>query len=116
MGTWFQSQQFCSTKGGYLAEIQSAEESDLVATVLNQETAFWIGLNDLANHGQWMWQHSVTPMKWSNWFRGQPNNSGGDQHCVDMYRDTNAKWGWKDENCDRSSFQKEVFFHALCEA
>merc|ERR1711970_497763 len=66
--TWFQSQEFCRTKGGYLAEIQSAEESDLVTTVLNQETCYWIGLNELANRGQWMWQHSVTPMKWSNWF------------------------------------------------
>merc|ERR1711970_1180380 len=47
--TWFQAQEFCNTKGGYLAEITSAKESDLVSSVLSQDLEFWIGLNDLAN-------------------------------------------------------------------
>ena len=50
--------QFCGVKGGYLAEIQSEQESRLVASILHQDEAYWIGLTDLAHSGHYVWQHS----------------------------------------------------------
>merc|ERR1711879_1113517 len=46
--TWFSSQEFCWSQGGYLAEIQSKYEEDLVDQVLMHDLDYWIGLNDLS--------------------------------------------------------------------
>jgi len=116
--TWFQSEHFCRTKGGYLAEITSAEESELVTSVLQQEGArYWIGLNDLAKRDHWMWQHSLTPMNWSNWASGEPDHKEAPETCVLMsYITSNVHNGWKwyDWGCDWTGDWSGPF--ALCEA
>jgi len=119
--TWFQAQEFCNTKGGYLAEITSAKESDLVSSVLSQDLEFWIGLNDLANSGHYVWQHSFTQMSWSNWASGQPDHFNGKEHCVEMWMELNNGWKWNDFECEKNdhqngSFDDMIHLHALCES
>merc|ERR1719495_317 len=98
--TWFQAEEFCGVKGGYLAEIQSEQESRLVASILHQEKAYWIGLTDLANSGHYVWQHSFKPLTWSNWRAGSPDSAS--QHCVEMYW-TKSDWKWNDNDCKKLS-------------
>merc|ERR1712227_275795 len=114
--TWFQAEQFCHSKGGYLAEIQSAEETNLVGSVLNQESDYWMGLNDLASPGHWSWQHSFQPMTWSNWENGQPDNADGSERCVEIVGMGHG-WRWYDADCNsQHGYNGYNKMHALCEA
>ena len=47
--------QFCWSHGGYLAEINSQEEDEMLDEVLLHEVEYWIGLNDLASEGMFQY-------------------------------------------------------------
>jgi len=81
--TWSQAKDACVSQGGYLATITSQAENDWVWSKFGVSPAyyagilgFWLGGNDAATEGQWMW---VTGESWSysNWDTGQPDNAGG---------------------------------------
>ncbi|KXJ18087.1 Aggrecan core protein [Exaiptasia diaphana] len=56
---------------------------------------FWIGLNDLAEEGTFVW-FDGTKSKYTNWGREEPNNGlGGNEHCtIKLQRN-----GWNDIKC-----------------
>ncbi len=105
MGSFGGSKYFCSlanaswpsanlsaqTNGGYLAEINSAEENAFLANILTIQKA-WIGLNDAATEGNFVWSNN-NPLSYSNWFPGQPNNKDNYQDYVSMLSDGY----WNDE-------------------
>ena len=45
------SQEYCWSTGGYLAEIMSRNEDDLLDTFLIEGTSYWLGLTDLSREG-----------------------------------------------------------------
>ena len=49
--TWFAAQEFCWNHGGYLVEIDSADEEQLIEQILHLDIHYWIGLNDLSHTG-----------------------------------------------------------------
>ena len=49
--SWFAAQEFCWNNGGYLVEIDSAEEEQLIEQILPLDLHYWIGLNDLSHPG-----------------------------------------------------------------
>ena len=53
----------------------------------------WIGFNDLASEGSWVWQNG-DDASYTNWGSGEPNNSG-DEDCAHPY-DSGA---WNDHRC-----------------
>ena len=55
---------------------------------------YWIGLNEIANEGTWLWTDS-TPFKFNAWRKDQPGNHGSDEDCASIYRDRT----WHDVNC-----------------
>lgn len=49
----------------------------------------WIGLNDIDNfagHRMFRWSDN-SPVTFTNWAKGEPNNYKGKQNCVAMNRD-----------------------------
>ena len=48
---WGVAQEYCWGLGGYLAEIMSRDEEDLLDTFLIEGTSYWIGLTDLSHEG-----------------------------------------------------------------
>ena len=96
--------------GGYLAEITSKEETDLLNMFILAEQYHWIGLNDLASPGNWRWQHSYVSANYTNWRQGQPNESST---CALI--DPNYEQTWADYDCLESSYSSGNI-HALCEA
>jgi len=46
------------------------------------KTQSWIGLDDLVETNKWKWNDG-TALSFLNWNRGEPNNSGGKEHCVE---------------------------------
>ncbi|XP_062599603.1 perlucin-like [Saccostrea cucullata] len=59
---------------------------------------FWIGATDIDNEGTFTWNRH-TNVTFSNWRNNQPNNWGGNQHCVEICRNG----FWNDLNCNTNS-------------
>ena len=52
--SWFQAQEFCYEKGGYLAEIMDLEEENLLESFLSTDMNYWLGLADFASEGTFL--------------------------------------------------------------
>ena len=59
---------------------------------------YWIGLNDIANEGSFIYNSDQSSISWENWRNGQPNNVAGGQDCVAANNNGNGKWD--DDKCD----------------
>jgi hypothetical protein len=57
----------------------------------------WIGGTDAAMEGIWAWV-TGEPWQYTSWGYGEPNNSGGDENCVEDGRDG----AWNDNTCDQA--------------
>ena len=56
-----------------------------------------------------MWQENRTEAEYVNWRQGEPNNTGGNEDCVEK-RSTSGLEVWNDRPCDY------IAPHALCQA
>ena len=56
---------------------------------------YWIGLNDIANEGSFIYNSDQSSISWENWIDGQPNNGQGGQDCVAA----NDNGEWDDVKC-----------------
>lgn len=83
--TWPQAQAACLANGGYLASVNNQEENNFLANILTNQTA-WIGLNDEANEGNFVWTNG-DPVTYTNWYEDQPNDYNGNQDFVEMLPD-----------------------------
>merc|ERR1711936_702603 len=95
---WFEAQMFCGENNGYLAEIESADETAIINNLVPVEDGgidVWIGLSDSANEGQWTWQHSYHPINYANWAPNQPLAGEWDCGAIAL----NAKF-WYALGCD----------------
>ena len=63
--------------------------------------AIWIGANDKHREGTMVWVSDKTNVikGFSNWYPGEPNNSGRSEHCVQLWYDGGYKWN--DAHCSR---------------
>jgi hypothetical protein len=86
--TWDVAQANCIANGGNLAVINSAAENTFLANLLTLQSA-WIGASDVAVEGTFDWVNG-DPFSYTNWYPGQPNNYGGNQHFVEMLN--NGQW------------------------
>jgi hypothetical protein len=89
--------------GGYLTSIGSAAENNFVWTtfVSLPGNSFWIGLNDIASEGTFVWD-SAEPVGYTNWWPGEPNNSNNEDgvHMI-----PNGPGGmWNDNNVNASFY------------
>jgi len=89
-----QAQELCKKMGGHLATITSAEENKAVASLINNsEREYWLGANDVAVEGTWVWD-TGEPFIYKNWNKDdeytEPNNYDGVEHYMTLYK--NGKW------------------------
>ncbi|XP_049459415.1 macrophage mannose receptor 1 [Epinephelus fuscoguttatus] len=92
----------CYDEEALLVSILSIEEQAYVNTMVGtgQVAAAWIGLRmfGIAN-GQYMWV-DMSPVTYTHWAPGEPNNANGEEQCVQMNR---HQGGWNDANCGRAA-------------
>jgi cysteine-rich repeat protein len=94
---WTAARADCIAWGGDLVGIGSPAEYDFV-TALGFGSDVWTGGNDLAAECSFGW---VDGERWWPAFdAGEPNNSGGDEHCVEL--DPQATPMMNDEKCTDS--------------
>ncbi|MFC7358256.1 HYR domain-containing protein, partial [Jejudonia soesokkakensis] len=69
--------------GGFVVTITDATQNaflnDAVNTAEGTPTSFWIGYNDVATEGSFVWQ-SGDSSTYTNWNAGEPNNVGGEDY------------------------------------
>jgi hypothetical protein len=88
--TYDEAVPHCAEEGAQLVSIFDEAENSFV---LEQLAIFglskpWIGLNDLAKEGTWVWPDE-SPVSYTNWNNGEPNNSGNED-CTQIL--TNGLW------------------------
>lgn len=118
---WFQADEHCKKLGGFLAEIRSPKDQENIERFIDDGAHYLIGMTDLAHQGKFVWMNDFSEPDYTNWAPDQPNNNGGNQHCVmlnwfDQYPDNTLLGKWNDGECDRAvdkTTGKE--YHALCQ-
>ena len=79
------------SKNSYLLEITTGTVYGFVTELVHDYGyGFWIGATDRDTTGRFIYYHSKLPIAEKYWKEGQPDNSGGNQHCVNMYRYTRS--------------------------
>merc|ERR1712223_1140259 len=68
---WFDAHDYCLEIGGYLVEIDTAEEEDwLLGAFAVYDQDYWIGLTDAEEEGRWIWADAGFEPKYTAWRRG----------------------------------------------
>lgn len=98
-GTWDSGKTFCEGEGGHLVEISSLAEDNFIRDYVRNRglTAYetrdsWIGGTDVDVENTFVWTGSGQTFTYINWGPGNPDNSGGNQHCVILFQESDYKW------------------------
>lgn len=105
------AQAFAQIYGANLISVQNAAENECIINELNrigQSGVIWIGFNDEASEGNFVW-YDQAPVTYTNWAPGEPNNSGGNEDCTQIYADGL----WNDLNCNTAN-AKSIIEVNLC--
>jgi len=104
--SWMNSQLYCQSLGGHLAEPITEDWTNLLTSIAKIETdvlgveAWWLGLSDLGHEGRWIWQNALQEADFTNWADGSPIDSGIENNCVSMRAENDLRWN--DEPCTNS--------------
>lgn len=88
--TWTASEAEAISLGGHLATVSDAAENSWLYNTFTRfggiNRTLWIGLNDAAQEGQFVWS-SGEPVTYTNWWSagGSPNNCCGGEDYVHIY-------------------------------
>ncbi|XP_055999463.1 perlucin-like [Ostrea edulis] len=102
--TWKTADQFCRRLSGKLAEIGTKDENDFIKNLINNNPGTaraWIGGEDTAEEGTWIWTFSEIPLSFKNWNKGEPNDRKGKEGCLEILGVLNGLWN--DLPCSNSS-------------
>lgn len=100
-GTWDAAEAEAVAVGGHLVSIDSAAENEFVRLLCPPNpsapgNACWIGLSR-PDGGAWRWSDG-SPVTYTNWGPGEPNNARGNEFWVWIYgpHSNNAGGDWND--------------------
>jgi hypothetical protein len=97
--TWTAVLAEAQAAGGSLASVGSAAENAFIlATFMPGQSRLWIGLNDIASEGTFVWSNGDA-VTYTNWSAGEPNQFG-DEDAVEMY----DSGQWNDLGANNSRF------------
>src|SRR5262245_32506817 len=73
--------------GGHLVVVNDAAEQNFLWSTFGQRTGiFWIGINDTAHDGRFVWS-TGEPATYTNWYPGEPNNIYSGERWGNMWLD-----------------------------
>ena len=70
---WIDAQDQAATEGAYLVTINDETEQKWLQAVFGGQPS-WIGLNDIAQEGQWTWDNGE-PLGYTNWGLQEPDDT-----------------------------------------
>ncbi|KAK6975234.1 pulmonary surfactant-associated protein D, partial [Biomphalaria glabrata] len=110
--SYAQASTWCSQNlGGYPAEIDTAEELKFIEqyAIFTKVRKIFIAGTDAGKDGVFLSQRTGAPITVFDWAKGEPNNSGGVEDCLEL--NGNKQGRMNDTPCSRAS----VFHNVLCE-
>ncbi|XP_072255824.1 perlucin-like protein [Pyxicephalus adspersus] len=94
--TWEQSREQCATRNGILLVLKDMYEMNALLPTIGK-SRYWIGLRrDSENTDTWLWADG-TPLTFSAWNEGEPNNDHDEEHCAEILGGVQS---WNDRNCE----------------
>jgi prepilin-type N-terminal cleavage/methylation domain-containing protein len=125
--TCTQARQITTASGGHLVDINDAIENKKISDLTNGVGRIWIGANDVATEGDWVWSNkllfwrgvangSKISGRYSNWAPNEPNDWKAEgatpqgEDCAVMNWNSASNGNWNDWYADGegSSFAKFV--------
>ncbi|XP_028588300.2 E-selectin [Podarcis muralis] len=109
-----EAEKWCKTHFTHLVAIQNKEENEY----LNKEipyngSYYWIGIRKIGNVWRWVGTNKALTQEAKNWAKGEPNNKGKNQDCVEIYINRIQDAGkWNDERC--SNKKRALCYTASC--
>ena len=97
--TWIDASAACRGRGMYLVTVDDAAENDWLATTAATmgPGPWWLGYNDRATEGVWVWDGPTPAVLYTSWGDGEPNDYGTGEDCAELlFFGTN----WNDSRCD----------------
>ena len=72
--------------GGKLFEPKTPETNFEVNKLAKAQgvNAFWLGINDTRNEGNFVYNSDGKAIGWTNWASGEPNNMQWNEDCVQI--------------------------------
>ena len=102
--SWSLAEADAQARGGHLVSINSAEENAFVLAQFGNlggtDRRLWIGFSDTAVEGSFAWSDG-SPVTYTNWNAGEPNNSGGTEDWAEMLGSSGR---WNDIGDNGSGF------------
>eukprot|EP00300_Choanocystis_sp_HF-7_P036448 c52295_g1_i1.p1 GENE.c52295_g1_i1~~c52295_g1_i1.p1 ORF type:complete len:1389 (+),score=203.76 c52295_g1_i1:41-4168(+) len=100
--TYAQAQATCISHGMQLAQPTNQDEANTIGSMVKTTGAnsAYIGINDIVEENAFMLSIFNEPVGYTKWARGEPNNAGNIEDCVESYQDGN----WNDIPCDALRF------------
>ncbi|XP_013888866.1 galactose-specific lectin nattectin [Austrofundulus limnaeus] len=100
--SWADAEGYCNRFGAHLTSIQGPDQYRFIRRLIEKATGTntrtWVGGTN--TDGDWTWIDG-SPFTFTNWGPGEPNNAGGNEHCMDI--NLNGQDYVNDENCDTKS-------------
>ncbi|XP_037711952.1 C-type lectin 37Db [Drosophila subpulchrella] len=96
---WFEATNRCRQKGGFLLNLESQEELQLLSPFLHPAYSYWLSINDLGVRGVYVSEATGLEAPFLNWSAGQPDNSDGDDRCVELWPSTSSQFRMNDLSC-----------------
>ncbi|XP_070539201.1 perlucin-like protein [Ptychodera flava] len=89
--TFDDAERVCNGMGASLVIINDADENLFLKAFTRHQRHIWIGVTDVEVEGVWVWVDG-SPLTYSNWMPGEPNNAGKREHCAHLYSNQHGKW------------------------
>lgn len=98
--SWSVAAAICTAEGFTLAAISSEPEQILIGAHLVVNTNTWVGGNDLAVEGTFVWSNGEI-FGFTSWDAGEPNNNNGED-CMKLDGNSVPIGKWDDNECGDS--------------
>ncbi|XP_061441450.1 E-selectin [Rhineura floridana] len=97
------AEKWCKTHFTHLVAIQNKEENKYLNVVLRPNpNYYWIGVRKIDSEWRWVGTNKKLTEEAKNWAKGEPNNKGQNQDCVEIYiKRTEDSGKWNDEPCGK---------------
>ncbi|XP_030062613.1 P-selectin [Microcaecilia unicolor] len=112
---WEEARKWCKTHYTDMVAIQNQEEIAYLNEILPyQQAYYWIGIRKIKGIWTWVGTNKSLTTAAENWAKGEPNNAGKDQDCVEIYiKRSHDSSKWNDERCNRK--KTALCFLANCQ-